>query len=203
MKKIVKSMAVFATSAAIVALPVFTASAAETSNTTVNVTVNDALTISSDANLNLNLTPTATGVMSYGTSNVTVSTNNSGGYALSVTTNANHSELRGANYASNNLAKISSSTGTYSSPQTMTANTWGYRVTGMTGNGPVSTSDTDTAMDYNWAGVPNNTQTGSTLKTTSSAASNNTTAVVYGVSANLSTPNDSYSGTVVYTAVNN
>ncbi len=171
MTKIVKALSILATSSAIICLPVFSASAANTANTTINATVNSVISLSiADQDIDLNLTPTVGGSDSDTASHtVLVSTNNAAGYNLS---------LKG----STQLSKGSNHINAVSGNTTLSNNTWGYHV-GTSGN--------------NFRGV---TTGGAQIKTTSSTANNDSTTVTYGARVNSSLPTGTYTGTVTYTA---
>ncbi len=196
MKKIIKPLAVLVTSAAIVSLPVFSASAADdTANTTINANIGSAISISSTGTVNINLIPTSAGVVSSGSDTVSVSTNNAAGYDLSLNmTTANRNLVNGA-------TNIVPTAGSLTAPAALDNNSWGYRVDGAGGFGAGPTAaETNVANSaHTWAGVPANGAT-NVIKTTSTTANNDQTIVWYGVKANSSLPNGTYSGTVVYTA---
>lgn len=197
MKKIIKPIAVFLTSAAIVSLPVFSASAAtNTANTTINAQIGSVISISSSGAVNLTITPTGSGSMSSASDTVSVSTNNVAGYNLSINmSTANKNLVKG----SSNIAPTS---GSFATPANLANNTWGYRVDKVGGFGSATTTtETNVAnSSFKWAAVPA-TGVSNTVKTTNTTATNDRTVFWYGAKADSSLPNGTYSGTVVYTAV--
>ncbi len=87
----------------------------------------------------------------------------------------------------------------------MSVNTWGYRVDGIGGFGAGPTSAQSSAAisgSIKFAAVP---ATGSpnTIKTTTGTASSDTTSVWYGIAANTTQPNGTYTNSVTYTATAN
>lgn len=171
---------------------------AATANTVINATLGSTISVTTTTPVTINLTPTAGGVVSSSSDTVSVSTNNTAGYTLTLADNdATTTLVSGAN-------TIAAHSGTQASPTVLTNNTWGYRVDGVGGfgAGPTSAETDNGSSSTIWAGVP---ATGSpnTLKTTSSTASNDTTTVWYGVKVTSSQPNGTYTDTVTYTATTN
>lgn len=171
---------------------------AATANTVINATLGSTISVTTSTPVAISLTPTAGGVVSSSSDTVSVSTNNTAGYTLTLEDNdATTTLVSGAN-------SIAAHSGTQASPTTLANNTWGYRVDGVGGfgAGPTSAETNNGSSSTIWAGVP---ATGSpnTLKTTSSTASNDTTTVWYGVKVTSSQPNGTYTDTVTYTATTN
>ena len=171
---------------------------AATANTVINATLGSTISVTTSTPVAISLTPTAGGVVSSSNDTVSVSTNNTAGYTLTLEDNdATTTLVSGAN-------SIAAHSGTQASPTTLANNTWGYRVDGVGGfgAGPTSAETNNGSSSTIWAGVP---ATGSpnTLKTTSSTASNDTTTVWYGVKVTSSQPNGTYTDTVTYTATTN
>lgn len=171
---------------------------AATANTVINATLGSTISVTTSTPVAISLTPTAGGVVSSSSDTVSVSTNNTSGYTLTLEDNdATTTLVSGAN-------SIAAHSGTQASPTTLANNTWGYRVDGVGGfgAGPTSAETNNGSSSTIWAGVP---ATGSpnTLKTTSSTASNDTTTVWYGVKVTSSQPNGTYTDTVTYTATTN
>ncbi len=198
MKKIIKPLAVLATSAAIVVIPSFSASAAQTTaNSTISANIDSTITISSAGTVNISLMPDAAGVMSSASDTVRVSTNNASGYNLALhMSTANTSLTSGSD-------SISQTNGSLAAPAALANNSWGYRIDGQGGFGSSSTSaEVNVAnSSFTWAGVPAGGSTTNIVKSTSSTANNDQTTVWYGVRANSSLSNGNYSGTVTYTAI--
>lgn len=197
MKQLVKTSLVAGTSlAAIVGLvlaPTFQASAASnTSNTTINATVAPVITISSGATVAFTLTPTGAFAESNNSNTVTVSTNNSAGYDLTLAdSDATLTLTNGAN-------TIAASANTYAAPATLALNTWGYGIGGLGTFSASYTSQTDvTTSTLKYAGI---SATAQNIKSTSSTASNDTTTVWYAAKVDTSKPTGVYTDTVTYTA---
>ena len=197
MKKIIKGVSIALTSAAIVALPVFSASALD-SNTTINAQINSVISVTSTPTVSLTVTPVAAGArMSSAQGTVTVGTNNASGYNLKI---AMQTATRDLVNGSNTIA---AHTGTKTAPSNLADNTWGYRVDGVGTFGSGTTAESNVASSSKtWAGVPASGG-GDEIKNTSTPASGDATTVWFGVSATSTKPNGTYTGTVVYTAITN
>ncbi len=168
----------------------------QSANTTINANVDSAISMSSQGNVNIAVTPTASGArMSSNYDVVTVNTNNAGGYTLTL-------EMQGSETSLLSGVNAIAQKPNPSTPGALSANTWGYRVAGGA-FGAGAAAETNVASSvYNWAGVPAN---GSPvqIKTTSSEVNNDTTDVWYAIMADSTKPSGSYSGTVTYTATTN
>ncbi|OGL32710.1 hypothetical protein A3E76_05150 [Candidatus Saccharibacteria bacterium RIFCSPHIGHO2_12_FULL_44_22] len=178
--------------------PIRTNAATSSGSTTINATVAATISLSTSTTVGLSLVPTTGGVVTSAGDTVTVNTNNSTGYTLTMTdANAVTSLASGGN-------TIPAHTGTQASPTALAANTWGYRVVNVGGFGATAYSaETNNASSTStWAGVP---ALGSpnTLKTTATTATNDVTTVWYGVRATTAKPSGVYTGVVTYTAVTN
>lgn len=198
MKKIIKYTSIVLTSAAIVALPIFSASAEE-SSTTITAQVGSTISINSTANVSFAINPTASNAKaSSGQATVTVSTNNATGYNLKIAMNG------AARGLANGGNTIDAHAGTLASPSTMATNSWGYRVTGAGGFGAgVATAESNVNdLAQTWAGVPAQ-NADDTIKTHASAVQNDNTNVMFGAKVDSTKPSGNYTGTVVFTAAAN
>lgn len=172
--------------------------ASDTSNTTVTATVNSVISISTGSTVNISLVPTPTGVVSSSSDTVTVNTNNTAGYLLTVAdSDATTTLADGGN-------SFSAHAGTQGSPTALASGTWGYRVVGAGGfgGGAYSAETNNGSSTSTWAGMPAS-GAANTIKSTASTATNDTTTVWYGVKADSSQPQGTYTGTITYTAVTN
>jgi hypothetical protein len=181
------------------ALPFLAYAATDSDNTVVNSSLGSTISMSTDGTVNVNLTPTASGSMSSDSDTVLVSTNNTSGYTLTLSdANTNTNLINGSN-------NILADSGTQASPSnSLTNNRWGYRVDsiGGFGAGPTSAESNVGSSSYKWAGVPSSAAP-NTIKTTSSTATDDSTTVWFGVKADTSNPNGTYTDTVTYTATTN
>ncbi len=198
MKKVRVISSVFVSGIVMLGLPIAASAASNNASTTINATVNSVISISTGTTVAISLTPTSGGVVSSASDTVSVSTNNSAGYTLTLAdADATTNLVSGGN-------TIGAHTGTQASPTALANNTWGYRVVGAGGFGAsaYSAETNNGSSSSTWAGVP---ATGSpnTLKTTGSTASGDTTTVWYGVKVNSSKVGGTYSDTVTYTATTN
>lgn len=198
MKKVIKYTSILLTSAAIVALPVFSASA-ETANTTITANIGSTISIQASPNVSLNVNPTAAEAKaSSGEATVTVSTNNSSGYNLKI----------GMNGAERNLKKggdsINAHAGNLGAPSALANNTWGYRVAGVGGfnAGNMSAETNVNALAGTFAGVPASGAEDQ-IKNHGAAVQSDQTKVLFGVKADSTKPSGNYTGTVVFTATAN
>ena len=198
MKKIIKYTSIVLTSAAIVALPVFSASA-ETSNTVITANIGSTISVQSTSNVALNINPTATQAKaSSGKATVTVSTNNATGYNLKI----------GMNGADRNLNKatdnITARAGTLAAPTALANNTWGYRVENVGGfnAGNITPENNVNDLAGTFAGVPAQNAE-EEIKNHNAAVQSNTTDVLFGAKVDATKPSGAYTGTVVFTATAN
>ncbi len=171
---------------------------AETTNTTVNAVVGSTISISSNGTVNLAITPTASGSATSASDTVSVSTNNTAGYLLTIAdSDATTTLVSGGN-------SIAASANTFAAPGALVNNTWGFRVDGVGsfGAGPTSAATNAASLTGNWAAIPA-TGSAATIKTTGTVASNDTTTVWYGAEADTSKPNGTYSDIITYTATGN
>lgn len=178
--------------------PVIASAASSSANTVINANIGATISVTTTTPVTINLTPTAGGVVSSSSDTVSVSTNNSTGYTLTLANNdATTTLVSGSD-------TIAAHSGTQASPTTLTNGTWGYRVDGVGGfgAGPTSAETNNGSSTTTWAGVPA-TASPNTLKTTGTTAANDTTTVWYGVRVNSSQPNGTYTDTVTYTATTN
>lgn len=156
------------------------------------------ISATTNTTVNVNLTPTSSGVTSSASDTVSVSTNDAAGYNLSLANTNTDTDLQ------NGANEIPAHSGTQASPTNLAANTWGYRVDslGGFGAGPTNSESNVGSSAYSWAGVPSSASP-STIKTTSAPAQNSQTVVWYGVRVNLAKPSGTYTDTVTYTATTN
>lgn len=184
--------------AVIVLSPVAAGAVADTKSTTINATIGSTISMTTSSTVAIGITPTAGGAASSASDTVTVSTNNSTGYNLTLAnTDAISSLTSGAN-------TITAHTGTFASPSTLANNSWGYRVdnAGTFGVGPTTAQTNQANLAGMWAGVPG-TGSPQQLKTTGTTATNDVTTVWYGVKTDTSKPSGVYSDSVTYTATTN
>lgn len=198
MKKIIKYTSIALTSAAIVALPVFSAKA-ETASTVVNANIGSTISIQSTANVDLNINPTASNAKaSSGKATVTVSTNNAAGYTLKLGMVSADRDLKKAG------DNINPHTGTLAAPATLANNSWGYRVenAGGFGAGNMTVESNLDNLTGTFAGVPAGASDDQ-IKTNGTAVQSQQTDVLFGAKVDSTKPSGTYTGTVVFTATAN
>lgn len=185
--------------ATLLVVPAFVSAQAEDEDTIINANIGSTISITTSGTVNLNVTPTLAGAATSSSDTVTVATNNSAGYVLALEDVDADTDLDDG--ASNSIAAHA---GTIGTPTTLANNSWGYRVDGAGGfgAGPTSAQSSQANLTGTWAGVPAN-GAADTLKTTASPAAGDTTTVWYGVKADTSKPDGTYTNTVLYTATAN
>jgi hypothetical protein len=172
---------------------------ASTTSTTISSNVSSVISLlTSNGIVNVNVSPTGSGVQTIASDTVNVSTNDSSGYTLQLAeTSAPTTLTSGSN-------TIPASSGSQTTPVAMAANTWGYRVDslGGFGAGPTNAQNSAAIGSAKFAAVP---ATGSpnTIATSAGTASNAATTIWYGVAANTSQPSGTYTNSVTYTATAN
>lgn len=159
-----------------------------------------SISISSTSTVNLNITPTTAGRCTVNSDAVSVLTDNTNGYTLTLANSSTNTSLvNGAN-------TVTQSSGSIASPTTLTANKWGFRVDslGSFGSGP-TTSQTNIAIpSTTFAGVPASNATAATIANTAVPADPAvTTTVWYGACIDTSVPSGTYTTNVTYTATAN
>ncbi len=176
--------------------PAIASAATQSVNTTITASIAAVISVSSGGSVNIAVTPTAGGALSSASDTVTVSTNATTGYTLSMSDSDTVTNLvSGGN-------TIGAHAGTYAVPTVLATNKWGYAVAGGNFSGSYSAETNNGSSTTTWAGVPSSA-TPQSLKTTATTATNDTTTVWYAVRATSSQPSGSYVDTVTYTAVTN
>lgn len=178
--------------------PVVASAATNSANTTINATIGSTISITTSGTVALGVTPTSGSSASSVGDVVTVSTNNSTGYNLSLAdSDATTTLTSGGN-------SITAHTGTFAAPTTLADNSWGYRVdnSGTFGAGPTAAQTNQANLTGTWAGVPASGAP-QQLKSTSTTASADATNVWYGVKVDTTQPTGVYTDSVTYTATTN
>ncbi len=183
--------------AGLVSTPLTVFAATDSENTTINANLGSTISITTSGSVALNVTPVSGGSQTSASDTVSVSTNNSAGYTLTLADSDADTDLE------NGGNSIVAHAGTQASPTVLANNRWGYRVDSIGGfstGGAVESNVTSSTITY--AGVPA-TGAPNTIKTTATTASGDTTTVWYAVKADTSNPNGTYSDIVTYTATTN
>ena len=174
------------------------AGGAVTTTSTIIASVASIISVSSNGTLTLSVTPATGGSQTTDDDTVSVTTNSSSGYTLTLAdTDATTTLVNGGD-------SISAHSGTQASPSALANNSWGYRVDtiGGFGAGPGAASTNQTTNTLTFAGVPA-TGAANTIRTTATTASSETTSVWYSVKVDGTKPSGSYSDSVTYTATTN
>ncbi len=176
------------------AAPFFVASAL-TDTSTITATVNSVISVSSADTVSFSVTPTASGALSSDSDVVTVSTNATAGYTLSIS-----SSDATVTMVNGNSDTIAASSNPYATPAALENNRWGYAVPGGNFDASYAAETNVEGSATKWSGMP---ALGSLqqIKTTASTATNDTTTIWYAVEATTAQPNGAYTEVVTYTAV--
>lgn len=163
-------------------------------DTTVSVDVGGIISVVSSNAVNISLTPAVGGLYSSDSDTVTVTTNNSSGYDLTL------ADSDGTTSLTSGGNSFTAASGTYASPAALTAGRWGFAVAG--GSFDVSyTAETNHAIDSTkWAGVPASGSAVNIKSTAVPAPSGDVTTVWYAAAADASQASGTYTDTVTYTA---
>lgn len=169
----------------------------DTDTTVINANIGSTISITSGPAVNLGIVPVSGGAQTSASDTVTVATNNSSGFFLTLENDdANTDLVNGAN-------TIAAHTGTHGTPTALANNTWGYAVPGGDFDSSYTVITNATTSATLWAGVPAN-GTPVTLKTTAGPASpDDVTTVWYSAKADTTKPDGTYTDTVLYTATTN
>ena len=161
-----------------------------------------SITITSSAAVGLNLTPSDSGSCAIGSDSVVVTTHNTNGYFLQLNATTSQTSLN------NGSSFIPSTTGTFTDPTVLTTNRWGFRVDGQGGFGTGPTTNLTNPSLSTFSGLT--IAPGYTIRTTTTPTPKNngvdigdTTVVWYGVCADSSNKNGTYSASITYTATAN
>ncbi len=178
----------------ILVIPASTYADSNTANTTINANIGSTISVSTSGTVALNITPVTGGAQTSAKDTVTVSTNNTAGYDLTLAdADATTTLVSGAN-------SIAASSFNQSTAAALANNSWGYHVDGIgsfgTG-GAVETNVTSSSIKY--AGVPAS-GSGQNIKSSNTTATAEATDVWYAAKVDTSKPNGTYTDTVTYTA---
>ena len=181
--------------ACVVALtPALASAATQSTNTTVTATVDSVISISAGTPSAISITPVSGGSQSSQSHVVTVNSNNTAGYTLTLSNADATTTLSGPS-----AATIAASSNTTGAPAALANNTWGFAVAGGVFDVSYSAETNVTSSATKWAGVPA-LASPYQVKQTAAVATNDTTTVWYAVKADTTKPNGNYTDTVTYTA---
>lgn len=159
------------------------------------------ITLTSNGSVNLDTIPSAASSCTISSDTVSVFTDSSTGYVLTINDNDISNSMSGS--AGGTISPVA---GSGASPSTISSNTWGYRVDNILGfgAGPTAATSNTAIPSLLFAPVPLSSTAGDILANSSSAADPAiATPVWFGLCANVSIPSGVYSDDVVYTAVVN
>ena len=167
-------------------------SLAHADNVVVNAEIQSVLAITAPSNLDLNIMPSSTGALTSGEVEVNVTSNNATGYTLSMSASTDNTALTNTETSDT----INSTTNASESPNTLSANTWGWYPSSLSTNPGSSTGN------YQFIAIPA-VSSAATVKTTAAPSTNDISTVSFGVSVDTSIPAGTYANTVVFSAIAN
>lgn len=159
-----------------------------------------SITLATNGAVSLDITPTPSGRCTTQSDSVLVTTDNSSGYTLTISSSTENTNLL------NGSETIAASSATVISPTALANNRWGFRVDGQAGfgSGPTTAATNATPSGLTYAGIVPSTSTAATLKVTDAPATpSDATTVWYSVCADTDTVSGSYGAEAMYTAVTN
>ncbi|MBR3135124.1 hypothetical protein IKG54_00970, partial [Candidatus Saccharibacteria bacterium] len=173
-----------------------------TDNTDVNVSIEGSWTvsISSAGTLGVNITPTSSGVVNTAVDNVNIYTNTPNGYQLYLNSTSGSTDIYNNNVldesgnldpnlpSSTNTNHFIATTGTKSSPVTLSSNSWGYSLS----SNPTTFSKVETSSSAVDALISTGSKT---------SGSGDNLDVTYGFNADTKLTPGTYTTSVTYTAV--
>lgn len=162
-----------------------TSAASQSATTTVNVTIDPVISITASPNIEMDITPTASGQFRTANGNVVISTNNVKGYTTYITSSTTETSLKqpAAAGVSAVIPTVSAS-GT-----TISGNGWGWSNDASQFNPVKATGTTDNSTVFS--------------RTTSATPTGDNKTLTIGASATTSMPSGTYSNTLLLTAVTN
>ena len=159
-----------------------------------------SISLTSNGNVSLDVTPSSSGSCTIQSDTVTVFTDDTNGYTLTLADNGTNTALI------NGSTSINATSGTFTAPAALTDKSWGYRVDGLDsfGSGPTTNQTNVSSSSTLFAGIEASDQLADTIAVTSGAADPAvTTTVWYGACADTTVSSGNYSTQVIYTAVAN
>ena len=182
------------TLSALLLTPLGVFAASDSKNTTINANLGSTISLTTLGSVTLNVTPVAGGSQTSSSDTVSVSTNNSSGYDLTLAdSDANNNLVNGG-------SNIAAHAGTRTTPSVLANNRWGYRVDNIGGFGTGGAAQSNvTSSSITYAGVPISGSPDN-IRSTTATASGEATTVWYAVKADTTNPNGTYADTVTYTA---
>ena len=130
-------------------------SLAHADNVVVNAEIQSVLAITAPSKLDLNIIPNSTGTLTSGEVEVNVTSNNATGYTLSMSASTDNTALTNTETSDT----INSTTNASESPNTLSANTWGWYPSSLSTNPGSSTGN------YQFIAIPA-VSSAATVKTT-------------------------------------
>ncbi len=187
--------------AAIVLAPL--AASAATATTVVNAVIASSIsTFTTTSPVTINLAPTASPDQVCASDTVTVTTNAANGYSLSIQDNNVAHTTAAQNTLANGANTLANATATFASPAVLPTNAWGWREDshGSFGAGPTSTTGAN-CTSRTFSLVPQNAAPQLLSARATGPYAGNTHTVWYSAKADITKPNGTYTGTVLYTAL--
>lgn len=159
-----------------------------------------SISLSTTGSVNLNASPTNDGIYTIQNDVVNITSGASTGYSLSVESATASTNLI------NGSDTISTTSGTFISPQFLDMNSWGYRVdnVGGFGSGPTTAVTNAASSSATFAGLPaNGTPDVFMSKASASGVGGDNYNVWYGLHVDRTPSNGTYTQSVLYTVTQN
>jgi hypothetical protein len=162
----------------------------------------------SSEKISFHLTPSVAGAVTSFDHQVTVTTNSHTGYQLSLSALTSSTDLVGVN----STARINTSTGTVSAPLPLAHHSWGFSwassntSSGYAASGFDSTYTLETTVENStskWAGLPPVGSPTVIRTSTSQCKDGETSELFFGANGDFTLPSDTYTQTILYTAIEN
>lgn len=168
----------------------------KTSNSTISVLINPVIALTGGTTVTIpQITPTASGNLSSASDTVSVTTNDTAGYTLTLSaSDATNALTSGAN-------SIPASANAVGSAAVLASNTWGFALPGGAGFDATYSAENNAASSTSkWAGMPVLASPYTLKSTSTTSLTADSTTVWYAVKANSSQPSGTYQDAVTYTA---
>ncbi len=159
-----------------------------------------SVTLTTSSSISVNVTPAVSSKCSISSDSVSVLTDDSNGYTLTLANASTNTALVSGAHS------IAATSGTFASPVALSGASWGYRIDGVGsfGAGPTTPQANISPSALTFAKLVASNATADTLANTSVAADPAVvTTVWYGVCANTTVPSGTYTSQATYTAVAN
>lgn len=157
-----------------------------------------SITLTSSGTVTLNIDPSASGVYTIQKDSINIQSGATTGYTVDLSASSSTTDLESG---VNKISRLSTS---FSSPAVLATNKWGYRIDdiGSFGSGPTSAVTNALSNSLKFTGIQPVSSADTILSTSSESVSGGDDYDIwYGVKADSTLPNGTYSQIVTYTAI--